>query len=68
MANTPDTRPTFEFNEKVARSFLDNASVAGGLHGYLGFETVDVGPGTMQGRFQVREEYLRRLATCMAAF
>ena len=45
MTNTPDTRPTFEFNEKVARSFLDNASVAGGLHGYLGFETVDVGPG-----------------------
>ena len=58
MTNTPDTRPTFEFNEKVARSFLDNASVAGGLHGYLGFETVDVGPGTMQGRFQVREELL----------
>ena len=58
MTNAPDTRPTFYFNEKVARSFMDNASVAGGLHGYLGFETVDVGPGTMQGRFEVREELL----------
>ena len=58
MTDSPDTRPTFEFNEKVARSFLDNDSTAGGLHGYLGFETLAVGPGTMQGRFEVREELL----------
>ena len=28
------------------------------MHEYLGFETVEVGPGTMHARFEVREELL----------
>ena len=51
-------KPKFEFDEKVAASFLQNKSGAGGLHEYLGIKIVDVGPGTMQGRIQVRDELM----------
>lgn len=54
----PETAPKFEFNPKVADSFLANRRKSGGLHDFLGFTTVDVGPGTMQGRFEVRDEFL----------
>ena len=50
--------PKFEFNEKVADGFLANRRTSGGLHDFLGFTTVAVGPGTMQGRFEVRDEFL----------
>ncbi len=58
MPGAPEVTPRFEFNEKVAESFLSNREVGGGLHDYLGFQTVDVGPGTMQARFEVRKELL----------
>ena len=58
MFRAPEVRPNFEFNEKVAKAFLGNRGSAGGLHEYLGFETVEVGPGTMHARFEVREELL----------
>jgi 1,4-dihydroxy-2-naphthoyl-CoA hydrolase len=58
MSPAPAVTPKFEFNEKIAESFLNNRGGGGGLHEYLGFETVDVGPGTMQARFEVREELL----------
>jgi len=54
----PEVTPRFEFNEKVAESFLANRESSGGLHEFLGFRTVDVGPGTMHGRFPVRDELL----------
>ncbi|GIT39266.1 MAG: hypothetical protein Ct9H300mP8_04620 [Gammaproteobacteria bacterium] len=47
---------------------MDNDSTAGGLHGYLGFETVAVGPGTMQGRLEVREELLTSFGNMQGAF
>jgi 1,4-dihydroxy-2-naphthoyl-CoA hydrolase len=58
MSQAPTITPKFEFSEKVAASFLKSKSGAGGLHEFLGFETVDVGPGTMQGRFEVRPELM----------
>ena len=58
MSQPPTITPKFEFSEKVAASFLKSKSGAGGLHEFLGFETVDVGPGTMQGRFEVRPELM----------
>lgn len=51
-------RPDFEFDEAVAKGFTSNKGSGGGLHDYLGFETVDVGPGTMHARFEVRKELL----------
>ncbi len=58
MAGVPDLTPKFEFNEEMAKSFMSNAGNAGGLHEFIGFETVDVGPGTMQARFEVRKELM----------
>ncbi len=37
---------------------MSNRGGAGGLHEYLGIQIVDVGPGTMQGRLEVRDELL----------
>ena len=51
-------KPTFEFDEKIAESFLQNRSSAGGLHEYLGIRIVDVGPGTMTGQLEVRDELM----------
>jgi len=50
--------PKFNFDETIATKFLKNRSGAGGLHEYLGFRIVNVGPGTMQGQLDVREELL----------
>jgi uncharacterized protein (TIGR00369 family) len=48
-----------EFNEKVAQGFLAAPkSAGGGLPEFLGVEIIDVGPGTMTGQFEVREELL----------
>lgn len=58
MSQAPAIAPKFEFNEKVAAAFLGAKSGAGGLHDFLGFETVDVGPGTLQARFEVRPELM----------
>ena len=58
MSQAPPLTPRFEFNEKVAKGFLSNRGSGGGLHDFLGFETVDVGPGTMQACFEVRKELL----------
>ena len=54
----PEIKPTFDFNEKVAARLKGARSGAGGLHEFLGFETVHVGPGTMQCQFEVRAELL----------
>lgn len=54
----PASAPKFNYNEAVAQRFLANRERSGGLHEFLGFETADVGPGTMQARFKVREELL----------
>lgn len=51
-------KPEFEFNEKIAASFIDPKSSAGGLHDYLGIKIVEVGPGTMHGQLAVRDDLL----------
>lgn len=51
-------KPEFEFSQKVADGFLANRAGAGGLHEYLGIRVVDVGPGTMHGQLEVREELM----------
>lgn len=56
--SAPAIAPKFNYNEAVAQSFLANRERSGGLHEFLGFETVGVGPGTMHGRFKVRDELL----------
>jgi len=58
MSGAPKVTPQFEYSEKVANAFLSAKSSAGGLHHFLGFETVGVGPGTMHGRFEVRPELM----------
>ena len=55
------TPPKFDYDEKIAQRFLDNRGVAGGLHEYLGIRIVDVGPGTMQGQLEVRDELLTHI-------
>ncbi|HKI75213.1 MAG TPA: PaaI family thioesterase [Pseudomonadales bacterium] len=50
--------PKFDYNEKIAANFLQNRSSAGGLHEFLGIKIVGVGPGTMQGRLEVRDELM----------
>lgn len=52
------SRPQFEFSDKVAERFLANPGGGGGLHEFLGFRITDVGPGTMTGELDVREELL----------
>lgn len=51
-------KPTFEFNEKIAEGFMKPSAGAGGLNEYLGIKIVEVGPGTMQGQLEVRDEFL----------
>lgn len=55
---TETAKPRFEFDEKVAEGFLQNRSSAGGLHEFLGIRVVGVGPGSMQGRLEVRDELM----------
>ncbi len=51
--------PKFEqFSEEVAKRFMQSSGGAGGLDKFLGLKIVDVGPGTMQGRMEVREDLL----------
>ena len=57
----PDITPKFEYNEKSAQGFLANRGGAGGLPEFLGIKIVDVGPGTMQARLEVRPELLTRI-------
>lgn len=51
-------KPQIEFNQDIANGFLSNRGSGGGLHDYLGIRIVDAGPGTMQGRLEVRDELL----------
>ncbi|HAT28644.1 MAG TPA: phenylacetic acid degradation protein, partial [Gammaproteobacteria bacterium] len=51
-------KPEFEFNEKIAESFMRPKASLGGLHEYLGIKIVEVGPGTMHGQLEVRDELL----------
>ena len=54
----PRTKPEFEFNEKVAEAFKKPSSGAGGLNDYLGIKMVEVGPGTMHGQLEVRDDFM----------
>jgi len=58
MSAPPDLKPKFDYNEQAAASFLANRGGAGGLPEFLGIRIVDVGPGTMHGRLDVRPELL----------
>ena len=46
------------FNEQVAERFKGPATGQGGIVEFLGFEITDAGPGTMQGKFEVREDLI----------
>ena len=47
------------FDERIAEGFMKAPRGAGGgLTEFLGFEITGAGPGTMTGRFEVREELL----------
>ena len=56
--SAPLLAPKFEYNEAVARRFLESGGVSGGLHEFLGFETIAARPGAMQGHCSVRDELL----------
>lgn len=56
--SAPDIVPKFEYNEQSAQGFLANRGGAGGLPEFLGVKIVDVGPGTMQARLEVRPELM----------
>ncbi len=52
-------KPKFEqFSEQTAQRFIRTSGGAGGLDKFLGLEIVEVGPGTMHGRMEVREDLL----------
>ncbi len=60
MSNKPT--PNFEFSEKVAEAFKGAPTGgAGGLEEFLGVSIVDVGPGTMHGQIEVRDDLLTRI-------
>ncbi len=47
------------FDERIAEGFKKApVGAGGGLTAFLGFEITDAGPGTMTGRFEVRDEFL----------
>jgi uncharacterized protein (TIGR00369 family) len=47
------------FNDKIAQGFINAPTGSGGgLTEFLGFEILSAAPGTMTGRFAVREELL----------
>jgi 1,4-dihydroxy-2-naphthoyl-CoA hydrolase len=50
---------TLPFNEKIAQSFIDAPlGSGGGLTQFLGFEIIAAEPGSMTGKFPVRDELL----------
>ena len=50
---------TLPFSEKIAQSFMDAPlGSGGGLTRFLGFEITAAAPGTMTGKFPVRDELL----------
>ena len=51
-------KQNFQFNEKVAEAFKKPNSGAGGLNDYLGIRIIDVGPGTMHGCLDVRDDFM----------
>ncbi len=52
-------RKEVPFDERIAEGFMKAPRGAGGgLTEFLGFEITAAGPGTMTGRFEVREELL----------
>lgn len=55
---TRQIRPTFAFDAETAANLKKTPARAGGLHDYLGFEVLEVGPGSMHGHFEVRAELL----------
>lgn len=46
------------FNEKVAERFKGPATGQGGIVEFLGFEITDAAPGTMDAKFEVRDELI----------
>lgn len=46
------------YNPELAALLADGASGGGGLPGYLGIRTTDVGPGTMTAQLDIRPELL----------
>ena len=46
------------FNAEIAERFKGPAAGAGGIVEFLGFEITGASPGTMQGKFEVREELI----------
>ena len=46
------------FNADIAERFKGSSKGAGGIVEYLGFEITDAGPGTMEGKFEVRDELM----------
>jgi len=46
------------FNEKIAQRFIGPADGQGCIVEFLGFEITDAGPGTMDGKFEVRDELI----------
>ncbi len=46
------------FNEKTAQRFMGPPTGQGGIVEFLGFEITDAGPGTMDARFEAREELI----------
>ena len=55
MTHTPRA---IEFDQSIADAFMKPSKGAGGISDYLGVQIVDAGPGTMQGRLEVRDEFL----------
>lgn len=51
-------KPEFEFNEEIARAFKKPGSGGGGLPEFLGIQIVDVGPGTLHARLEVKDELM----------
>ncbi len=52
------SKPKFDYDEKIAASFLANRGGAGGLVEYLGVRITEVGPGTMTGEAEVKKEFM----------
>ena len=50
--------PEFEFNERIAEGFMKPSEGAGGLPDFLGIRIVEVGPGTMHGQIDVKDDLL----------
>jgi len=54
-----EQKPSIAYNEETAKRFMGTPrGGAGGLPEFLGFEIFAAGPGTMKGRFEVREDLL----------